>query len=208
MRSCYPAVLPSPCGATLAGETSGRADVILVAPSGPLVKRPDPFRFARLGAKSGPIEEVTMERSDELRTLFEQWYDAWAKGDADAVTQLVSRSSDALFVGTDPDEWLSGSETIRRVVASWFEEVGSFRFVPEIIDAFRENDVGWVASRATLMAEDGSQLPCRMTAVFRREDGAWKQVQYHGSFGVPNEEVSPDWGAASQRTAQISESKG
>jgi len=54
---------------------------------------------------------------------------------------------------------------------------------------YSEGSVGWVADRARFVLGDGSEIPFRFTAVFRREDGAWRMVQAHASLGVPNADV-------------------
>ena len=61
--------------------------------------------------------------------------------------------------------------------------------VPGEVQAYREGSVGWAADRPTFRLPDGTTLPARLTAVFHREDGAWKMVQSHASFGVRNEEA-------------------
>jgi ketosteroid isomerase-like protein len=47
---------------------------------------------------------------------------------------------------------------------------------------------------------DGSAMKTRLTAVLRREEGAWKLVHLHVSVGVPDEEVielQQHWSSAS-----------
>jgi hypothetical protein len=62
--------------------------------------------------------------------------------------------------------------------------------VPGDTRGYREGDIGWVASRAAFRLPDGTEVPARMTAVFRRESGDWKVVQGHASIGVGNEEAT------------------
>ena len=40
-----------------------------------------------------------------------------------------------------------------------------------------------------LVLPGGTELRCRFTAVFHKENGGWKGVQWHWSIGVPNEEA-------------------
>jgi hypothetical protein len=53
--------------------------------------------------------------------------------------------------------------------------------------AYREGSVGWVMDQPKFHLPNGTQLPMRWTGVFHQENGAWKLVQGHASFGVPNE---------------------
>ena len=69
------------------------------------------------------------------------------------------------------------------------EEAGAFAFVPGDPQVFREGSVGWVADRATFKLPDGTERPVRITVVLHKENGEWKIVHVHGSFGIPNEEA-------------------
>jgi hypothetical protein len=55
--------------------------------------------------------------------------------------------------------------------------------------AERNGAIGWVADRGRFKLPDGSEVPFRMTAVFHQENGAWKLIQEHASFGVSNGEA-------------------
>jgi hypothetical protein len=46
---------------------------------------------------------------------------------------------------------------------------------------------GWGMARATVSIAGEKQVPIRSSAVFHREEGGWKLVQFHASVGVPNE---------------------
>ena len=63
------------------------------------------------------------------------------------------------------------------------------QFLAGNIQAHSEGSVGWFADQPTLKMADGSEAPARITGVFRREEGAWKLVQFHFSVGVQNEEA-------------------
>ena len=54
-------------------------------------------------------------------------------------------------------------------------------------DAYREGSVGWMGDRAAWRLQDGTEVPFRLTAIFHKENGDWKIVQFHTSVGVPNE---------------------
>ena len=48
--------------------------------------------------------------------------------------------------------------------------------------------MGWIADQPRFRTLDG-EVPMRLTAVFRREDGEWKLIQTHSSIGVSNEDA-------------------
>lgn len=52
-----------------------------------------------------------------------------------------------------------------------------------------EGTVGWVEDQVRFSVPDGQEFGGRMSLVAHQEDGAWKVVHIHLSFGVPNEEA-------------------
>lgn len=130
-----------------------------------------------------------MKKSSELIKPLLSFYEAYTKGDIPFILDLFSRADGALVIGTDPGEWWAGCSTIRRVVKAQMEEAGGVAFVPSDPQAYCEGTVGWVADRATFKLPDGTERPVRITAVLHRENDEWKIVQFHGSFGIPNEEA-------------------
>ncbi len=131
-----------------------------------------------------------MEQSNELRDLTLRFYEAVTTGDVSFVDRHVSRQQGAVFVGTDPNEWWEGFESLREATRAQSEELGGMQIVPGRLQAYREGSVGWVIDRdPTFQLADGTQIPFRNTAVFRREEGEWKLVHTHTSLGVRNEEM-------------------
>ena len=66
-----------------------------------------------------------MEPSEEIRRVIDRWMVAVTEGDADAVLGRVSDHPGGLTIGTDGDEWWSGSEA-RLVWRRQIEETGGF----------------------------------------------------------------------------------
>ena len=132
-----------------------------------------------------------MERSDELAALTVRLYQAVEAGDAATVERHVSRRAEALFIGTDPAEWWEGAGTFLAAMRAQAEAVGGqVRLAPGQLRAHREGDVGWVVDDGpTLRFPDGNEVRARHTLLYRREDGEWRLVHEHVSFGVPNEAV-------------------
>ena len=129
-----------------------------------------------------------MERSDELRGVFLEFYDALAKGDTAFLERHFSGDADMRAIGTDPDEWWAGAR-VMEVFREQLEAMGgSMPLAPGDPEAFVEGSVGWVADRATIALPDGGELAVRVTGVLHREDGDWRFVQTHASLGVANEE--------------------
>jgi ketosteroid isomerase-like protein len=131
-----------------------------------------------------------MEQAAELRDVMRRCYDAIARGEAAALEGLFTRGEDVVVIGTDPREWWTGRE---RAVGTFTTQVremgGQLQAAPGELRAGAEGAVGWVADNPTFRLADGTELPLRITAVFRREDGAWRCAQWHASMGVSNEEA-------------------
>jgi ketosteroid isomerase-like protein len=136
-------------------------------------------------------KELRMNASPELQKLMLRFVQAAAEGDTVFIDELYSRQPGVLQIGTDPSEWWRGWETISRV---WREQIaalgGSMPLVANDVEAWEEGTVGWAAAQGAVQIPEQPELPMRFTAVFRREDGAWKVVQGHGSLGVANEEAA------------------
>lgn len=106
-----------------------------------------------------------------------------------AVERLFSRQSGVLAIGSDPNEWWAGYDTIARVFKAQLQEMGGIQIKAGELNAFVEGTVGWVADRPTVRLPKGQEMTFRGTAVFHKEDEEWKIVHLHHSIGVPNEEA-------------------
>jgi ketosteroid isomerase-like protein len=130
-----------------------------------------------------------VERSPELRDLVVAWFRAASDGDASLVDRHVSRDAGTRLIGSDPNEWWIGYDTITQVFKAQMREMGGVSCLPGDPQAYRIGDVGWVADRPRFRLPDGTELPVRMSIVFVKEDGAWKVAHQHISIGVPNEQI-------------------
>jgi ketosteroid isomerase-like protein len=128
------------------------------------------------------------QRSQELLDLLAAFYRAAQASDMDALERLISHSGSALMIGSDPQEWWSGYDDIRRVFIAQMEEMGGFPLSPGDPVAYAEGTMGWIADRPTLALPDG-KLEMRVSFVAHREDGQWRLVHGHFSIGVSNEET-------------------
>lgn len=128
-----------------------------------------------------------MEHSTELAALLQRIYDAVSAGDSATLQEQLSVREGLVFIGTDPDEWFDDPDSIRAMLAA--QAGAGVKVQAGPIVAFEEGTVGWVADRGSFLLPDGDKLPFRLTAVFHRENGAWKLVQEHASVAVPNEAV-------------------
>ena len=130
-----------------------------------------------------------MERSKAIETLVSKVYEAIKRGDAGAVASLIATGSSSRMIGTDPDEWWSGAETVNAALRAQLDDMGGIDLVGGEPEGYSVGTVGWFADRPAFRLADGNQVPVRLTGVVVLEDGSWKLIQAHVSVGVPNEEV-------------------
>lgn len=67
-----------------------------------------------------------MERSREIEAFMGELYDAMVRGDAGRFDQVVSGGDAPLAIGSDPEEWWSGQETILAAFRGQLEATGGF----------------------------------------------------------------------------------
>lgn len=131
-----------------------------------------------------------MEESAEVKSVATRYFDAIRNGDTGFMERFVSRDDSTLLIGTDPNEWWTGYERIVGIWKAQFEAMGgSFPIRSGDIKAYKDGNVGWFAAQPVLSIPDSDELSFRVTAVVRKEDGDWKLVSSHASFGVANEEA-------------------
>ena len=128
-----------------------------------------------------------METSVELKNAVLGLYESMSKGDVSAIESLFSRQTGVLAIGSDPNEWWSGYDTIVQAFKAQSQEIGTKQIKAGDINAFVEGTVGWASEQRTI--KSGKEMSLRHTFIFHKEDGEWKIVQLHVSIGVPNTEV-------------------
>ena len=131
-----------------------------------------------------------MEASEELRSVVIRLFEALRDGDAEAVSNRISRQPGFERFGTDPDEvWFDG-ETAARVWVQQMRDLGGgvpWRLIDDV-RALSEGTVGWAAARTEVDTPAGGTVEYRFTCVLHLEHGDWKIVNWHSSVPTPNEE--------------------
>ncbi len=131
-----------------------------------------------------------MEPCAEIRERMLALYRAMSSGDSDAINRMLSREVGITGIGTDPQEWWTGYETISRIFAAQMQEAGgTFPVTSGDPQAWCEGTVGWAADRAVFEFPGTAPVPFRFTTVWHREAGEWKLVQFHDSIGISNEQA-------------------
>jgi ketosteroid isomerase-like protein len=130
-----------------------------------------------------------VKRSEKLEAIIAAWFEAASQGDASLVDRHVSSEQGNRLIGSDPDEWLSGSAVAGFLRGEAERSGGNVSFVPSGTEAYEEGSVGWATTRLTLSLPDGKYVTPRWSAVFHKEGDTWRFVQTHASIAVPNDEV-------------------
>jgi ketosteroid isomerase-like protein len=130
-----------------------------------------------------------MQPSAQVKDTLIQFYDAFSRGDASMLMDLISSERGVLTIGTDPQEWWDERNALRRAFEAQLKELGGATLVADKPQGYAEGSVGWASDRPTIRMPDGTGVPTRVTAVAHLEGNRWKLVQTHISLGVANEEV-------------------
>ena len=125
--------------------------------------------------------------STPIHDLVHRYAEAVRVGDLDTVETLIDDGDDVLIIGTDPQEWWKGRETVLSVYRAQQAEMGDQVGISTLeLDAAHElGDAGWFAGRLRLQVPTGD-LPLRVSGTARRRGDDWKIVHLHVSAGVDN----------------------
>ena len=130
-----------------------------------------------------------MQPSEDVRNGMLRFYEAFSSGDPNAMDAVVTRG-DAVVIGTDARQWTVGRESW---VQGYRETIELFPGVTvrggDDLVAYAEGSLGWATDRPTFLLANGFALPARTSAVLRQEEGTWKLVHLHVSFGVPDDKL-------------------
>jgi ketosteroid isomerase-like protein len=124
-----------------------------------------------------------MDESASAREAWVGFCERLSASDADSFDDFVADDA-KLIIGTAPGEWVDDRPQMR-----FGFETEDFSMQPGHPTAHEEGSMAWVADEPTILMQDGSSVPARLTAVMRKDAGTWKIVHAHFSVGVPDEEV-------------------
>ena len=125
--------------------------------------------------------------SSGIRKVVEAYAEAVRARDLDAIATLIDDEDEVLVIGTDPEEWWKGRETVVGVYRAQQAEMGETVGIStlDLVEAFEIGDAGWFAGRILLEVPTGD-LPLRVSGIARRRGEEWKIVHLHVSVGAEN----------------------
>lgn len=133
-----------------------------------------------------------MHPSPEVEGVVSRYLRALASTDAETLSHLYSKHEAALVIGTDPTEWWAGFEEFMSVISAQLAEAherGGLQIEVTYVRGYEDGNVGWAAVRGVFEFAGRPELPFRLTAVLRVEQGHWRLMQTHTSVGLRNEDV-------------------
>jgi uncharacterized protein (TIGR02246 family) len=131
---------------------------------------------------------------DELSTLIRDWYYAASEGQMEQFLSAFAQDNDAVYFGTDPEEQWYGHDQIRSFFEDLFRTYGKWTIMSKNLKVHQIGEVALFSDEVELSARYGESSiaqDARMTGALTRQDGKWKILQVHFSFGVPNSELLP-----------------
>jgi ketosteroid isomerase-like protein len=132
-----------------------------------------------------------VQRSTGIYDLAQAFAESIRQRDLAALTALIADDEHLLFIGTDPEEWWTGRDTLIAVYEQQLAamEPGGPGLTEFDVTAYEQGDSGWFAGRTSLVSE-GERVPVRISGAARRRGGQWKIVHLHVSIGLPNEQIA------------------
>jgi hypothetical protein len=130
-----------------------------------------------------------MQPSSELEVVIRGWFESFERGDESWLDRHTSAEGGLRLVGTQRQEWLRASAAVESAREDVTTLGGSITIAVDDIEAFAEGSVGWGAATVTMLLRGQLTVWPRWTFVFHQEDGEWKVVQAHSSFGVATEQL-------------------
>ena len=125
--------------------------------------------------------------SSGIREVVERYAEAVRTGDLDTVETLIDDGDDVLVIGTDPEEWWKGRDTVLGVYRAQQAEMGETVGIStlDLDTACEIGDAGWFAGRIALQVPTG-ELGLRVSGTARRRGEEWRIVHLHVSIGAEN----------------------
>jgi class 3 adenylate cyclase/ketosteroid isomerase-like protein len=128
-----------------------------------------------------------LERSEELRAVTARHWEALRRGEVEAVVARHSPLRGVSGFGTDPSEWFRNPLQIEAYNRAEFEAFhDGWPLGLAEIEAWIDGNTGWSSVRSVVTPEAGESNPLRVSFLFHLEQGDWKIVHQHWSFGVAN----------------------
>jgi len=130
-----------------------------------------------------------MQVSSEIENLIREWFECFERGDASWLDRSASMDPSLRLIGYEPDEWLQGEAALENARSDVARLAGTFKITVDECEAFSEGTAGWGAATVSILLGGVMDVKQRWSFVFHQEDGQWKSVQSHISFGITRDQL-------------------
>ena len=110
----------------------------------------------------------------------EALYRALSDGDVEWFERHTIRTS--IYVGVGSAYWMTGTALLAELHRQFKEQ--SMQWTTDVVLINEIGDVAWVLDRPVIHFDDGSEMQCRSTMVFLRNDQIWQLTHSHLSVGA------------------------
>lgn len=146
-----------------------------------------------------------MGHEHEVTELVGAMYDAMRRGDADLISELLSRDVSVVIGVNDAILWEGHAEASAGFATRFAGGLGLDVQASDLLRVHRHGDVCWFEDRPLLGAGSDAWVMGRFTGVVRLEgDGRWRVVQWHASLGTPPQDVDVALPLRKQVSPQVS----
>jgi len=131
---------------------------------------------------------------DELSLLIRDWYYAASEGHVEQFLKFFVQDGRTGYFGTDPSEIWYGFDQIKANLGENFRTYGKWNIMSKNLVVHQVGDMAVFTDEVELSArfrESSIAEDARMSGVLVHENGEWKLLQAHFSFGIPNSELLP-----------------
>jgi ketosteroid isomerase-like protein len=131
---------------------------------------------------------------DELSLIIREWYYAASEGKVESFLSFFHQNESTTYIGTDPHELWYGFDQIKENVEENFRRYGKWTVMSKNLQVHRVGDAAVFTDEVELSARYGGSSiaeDARMSGILTMQNGTWKILHVHFSFGISNQELLP-----------------
>ena len=148
-----------------------------------------------LVTECAPKVDIEAEKT-AVRAMIDKMEKAFETNDPELLAEIISKSPDNVFFGTDAAERWVGFDNFIEAQKQFFATVdkgSEITFHNIVLGIGKAGDTAWMSStmdwKGTSQGEPFTLEGLRMTAVMEKQDGKWVIVQMHGSVPVSGQAI-------------------
>jgi uncharacterized protein (TIGR02246 family) len=131
---------------------------------------------------------------DEMSAVIREWYYSASEGQAEKFLSFFAQDPRTVYFGTDPEEQWYGYDQIKSFFTDLFRTYGKWAIMSKNLNVEQFGEIALFSDEVEISATHGASSIAqdgRMTGALMKQNGQWKIVQAHFSFGTPSSELLP-----------------